>query len=174
MIQRNGVIIAYGAALAGTLLWCTMLVAAPFFTHTGGIWTGWGETIYAGFHRICHQIEGRSLHIWGYPFAACARCSAIYFAFLAGTLVYPFIRPLRTPQTTSRRTLLLALLPMGVDVALAVAGVHDSTTISRLITGAFFGLLLPFVVLPVYLGAVLEHFSHSPTLPHHMKGTADA
>ena len=49
-----------------------------------------------------------------------------------------------------------------------------------LFAGAFglvmglFGLLLPFVVLPVYLGAVLEHFSHSPTLPHHMKGTADA
>jgi uncharacterized membrane protein len=174
MIQRHGVIIAYGAALAGTLLWCGLLAAAPFFAHTGGAWTEWGETIYAGFHRICHQIDGRSLHLWGHPFAACARCSAIYIAFLAGMLVYPFFRPLRTPQTTSRRTLMLALAPMAVDVALAVAGVHDSTTISRLITGAFFGFLLPFVVLPVYLGAVLELLSPTPTLSHHMKGTADA
>ncbi len=164
---------AYLLALAGTAVWCALVVAAPGFMHAGGAWTPIGETIYTGFHRICHQIDARSLHLFGFPLAACSRCSAIYFAFLAGTVLYPFVRPLQTPHTPSRLTFLLALAPVLVDVGLAISGVHESGTLSRLITGAFFGVMLPFVVLPVYLGAILEH-SPSSSIHTHLKGSFDA
>jgi len=165
---------AYALALAGTLVWCALVVAAPYCVHMGGSWVSIGETIYTGFHRICHQLDGRSLHLFGLPFAACSRCTAIYFAFLAGTVVYPFLRPIRTPHTPSRLTFLLALAPMLIDVGLALSGIHESDTLSRLITGTVFGAMLPFVVLPVYLGAVHEFSSRSSSVHTHMKGTVDA
>jgi uncharacterized membrane protein len=140
----------------------------------GGSWTPVGETIYMGFHRVCHQLDARSLHLFGLPLAACSRCTAIYFSFLAGMLVYPFLRPLRTPQTPSRLTFMLALAPMLIDVALALLGIHESDQITRLATGTFFGVMLPFVVLPVYLGAVHEFTSRSTSAHTHMKGTFDA
>jgi uncharacterized membrane protein len=89
-------------------------------------------------------------------------------------VVYPFLRPLRSPQIPSRLTFMLALAPMLVDVALAFLGIHESTQITRLVTGTFFGVMLPFVVLPVYLGAVHEFSSRSTTAHTHTKGTVDA
>jgi uncharacterized membrane protein len=157
---------AYAIALAATVFWCVMLVAAPYLVHVGGPWMAAGEIIYRAFHQICHQIDSRCLHIFGLPMAACSRCSSIYVAFLAGLMFYPFLRPLSSPGSPSRATLILAIAPMLADVALATAGVHESGTVSRLLTGTLFGVMLPFVVMPVYLGAVLEHSSPSQSVTH--------
>ena len=165
---------AYAIALTATVLWCAMLVAAPYLVHVGGPWTAAGEIIYRTFHLICHQIDTRCLHIFGLPMAACSRCSSIYVAFLAGLMLYPFVRPLSSPCSPSRATLILAVAPMLVDVALAAVGVHESSTISRLLTGTLFGVMLPFVVMPVFLGAVLEHSSPSQSVTNNSKGIVDA
>jgi len=172
--SMSKVAFAYALALAGTVVWCALVVAAPYCAHLGGPWAPIGETIYVGFHRICHQLDGRSLHLFALPLAACSRCTAIYFAFLAGTVVYPFLRSLRTPQTPSRLTFILALMPMLIDVGLALSGIHESNQLSRLLTGTWFGAMLPFVVLPVYLGAVHEFSARSTSAHTHMKGTVDA
>jgi len=166
--------LAYALALAGTILWCGMLVAAPACLHAGGAWNGLGETMYAVFHPICHQLDGRSLHLFGLPLAACTRCSAIYCAFLLGLVVYPFVKPLGTPHVPSRTTLILAIAPMLLDVVLAASGIHASDALSRLLTGALLGVMLPFVVMPVYLGAVLEHSRIPQSHFTHMKGSIDA
>jgi len=166
---------AYILALVAAMVWCALLFAAPLCADAGGSWTSAGETIYAGFHRICHQLDGRSLHVNGLPLAACARCSAIYLAFLAGMVLYPFFRPLSVACSPSRTTLVLALIPMLIDVGLAFLVISESTLITRLVTGTWFGLMLPFVVLPVYLGAVLEYSaSLPPSSLTQMKGKADA
>jgi uncharacterized membrane protein len=151
---------AYIAALSAAVVWCALLFAAPICVSAGGSWGAAGETIYSGFHRICHQLDARSLHVHGLPLAACSRCSAIYLAFLAGMVVYPILKPLNVAATPSRTTLVLALVPMLIDVALAMLDISESTTVTRIVTGAWFGLMLPFVVLPVYLGAVLEQQHH--------------
>lgn len=167
--------IAYALALAGTLMWCVLLLAAPACVHAGGPWNSVGETIYGGFHTICHQLDSRSLHIFGLPLAACSRCTAIYLAFLAGVVAYPFFKPISIPSSPSRRVLGLALLPMLIDVGLSATGLVESNMTSRLITGAWFGFMVPFVVLPVYLGAVLEQrASHSPSALTNTKGSVDA
>ena len=166
-------LLAYFVFLAGTLTWCMLILAAPLLTYAGGSAEAWGSVLYEGFHRVCHQYDVRTLHIAGEPLGVCSRCSGIYFAFLAGTLCYPLLRELRRPVVPSRGLLVVALLPMLIDVGFGFAGLHDISTTTRLITGAVFGALIPFIVLPVALGAVIERTS--PSLPlHPQKGTVDA
>jgi hypothetical protein len=50
--------------------------------------------------------------------------------------------------------LILSLVPIGIDVALATFGIHESTTTTRVITGLIFGLALSIVLVPV-----LEEFA---------------
>ncbi|MCC6395542.1 MAG: DUF2085 domain-containing protein [Bacteroidetes bacterium] len=170
----NRSVAAYLVILAGAFLWCALIVAVPFLAHAGGGASFWADVLREPFHRVCHQLDGRSLHLWGEPIAVCSRCSAIYFAFLAGTLLYPLFRDVRRPHAPSRALLILALMPMLLDVALGLVGIAEVTTSSRLVTGALFGLLIPFVVLPVALGAVSERHAQPTILLHQPKGSVDA
>lgn len=165
---------AYAAVVAGAALWFALIVAAPLLTHAGGASAAWGAHLYTFFHPICHQLEGRSLLLFGEPLAVCSRCSAIYAGFFVGALIYPFFRRVGTPHAPSRTMLIVALAPMVLDVALGVAGLHDATIGTRLITGALFGLLVPYVVMPVVLGAVHEFNAHQPPISQLQKGSTDA
>jgi uncharacterized membrane protein len=166
-------LIAYLVFLAGATTWCLLILAAPLLTHAGGNGAAWGSVLYEGFHRICHQYDTRTLHIAGEPLGVCARCSGIYFAFLAGTLCYPLLRNLRRPVVPSRGLLVVAVIPMLIDVGLGFAGLHEISTTTRLITGSVFGALIPFVILPVALGAAIERTASFPPF-HQPKGTVDA
>lgn len=166
--------LAYGVVLTGAVLWCGLIVAAPVLTHAGGTAAVWGEQLYTFFHPLCHQLDSRSLHIAGAPLGVCSRCSAIYAGFLVGLLIYPFFRPVARPHAPSRTMLLVALSPMLLDVVLGIAGLHDATIGTRLITGGVFGLLVPYVVMPVVLGAVHESHNHQPPITQLQKGSPDA
>lgn len=146
--------VTYLGVAVSVTLWCTAIIAAPLFTAWAGAWQPAGEVLYRFFHQICHQFEGRSFHLSGEPLAVCARCSSIYFGFLVGVLAFPLVR--RQMRLSSRKLLILAGLPMLLDVAGGMLGIHEVTILSRSLTGAFFGVLLPFVILPVLMDAVLE------------------
>jgi len=166
-------LLAYLVFLAGAFTWCILILAAPLLSHAGGSGAAWGSVLYEGFHRICHQYDSRTLHMAGEPLGVCSRCSGIYFAFLAGTVCYPLLRDLRRPVVPSRGLLVAAVIPMLIDVGLGIAGLHEISTTTRVLTGSVFGALIPFVILPVALGAVIERTSSS--LPFHQpKGTVDA
>jgi uncharacterized membrane protein len=62
------------ALLAGSALWCLMILAGPVF---GNHW------VYEFFSRICHQDPARSWHLSGTQLPVCIRCTSIYFAFTA-------------------------------------------------------------------------------------------
>jgi uncharacterized membrane protein len=166
--------LAYAAVLAGAALWLGLIVAAPLLAHVGGAAAAWGTHLYTFFHPICHQLDGRSLHLFGEPLGVCSRCSAIYAGFLIGLCIYPFFRPVSTPHAPSRGMLVAALAPMILDVFLSLTGMHDATIGTRILTGAAFGLLMPYVVMPVLLGAVHELQSHQPPITHLQKGSTDA
>ena len=166
-------LLAYLVFLAGAFTWCVLILVAPLLIHAGGSVAAWGNVLYEGFHRVCHQYDARTLHIAGEPLGVCSRCSGIYFAFLAGTLCYPLVRDLRRPVVPSRGLLIVALIPMLIDAGLGFAGLHEISTTTRLITGSVFGAVIPFVILPVALGAVIERTSPSPPF-HQSKGTVDA
>jgi uncharacterized membrane protein len=127
--------------LASTLAWCGAIVLAPLL---GGPADPISRGIYAFFHLICHQIDDRSLHLAGHPLAVCSRCSAIYFAFLAGVILFPFVRL----SGSTRRLLILAAVPMVVDVAVGMLGLYEPSNVLRVASGAVFGVLAALIILP--------------------------
>ena len=145
----------------GTVAWCTAIVIPPMLLAAGGVWEVVGLGLYRLFHPICHQLDSRSFHLLGEPFAVCIRCSAIYLGFLAGVLVYPRISTVASQVYTRRAILLWSLLPMVVDVLLDELNVHSSNPTTRLVTGLLFGVIIPLYVIPSAQEAVQEIVSGS-------------
>jgi uncharacterized membrane protein len=141
-------VITYLLILGGAVLWCVALVLPPLLLSAGGAWGIVGLALYHPFHTICHQLAERSMCVLGAPLAVCMRCSAIYFGFLLGTLLYLPMRSFGVSITERRSLLIVSLLPLFVDAVLDVLGVHASTVTTRLITGSLFGVVVPFYVIP--------------------------
>ena len=145
----------YAVILVGALAWCVTIVAPTFLGNSSFAWLS--EFIYRFFNPICHQLPERSFHLMGEKLAVCSRCSSIYFAFLIGVIVYPFaVSSLRFSTAPSRRVLLAALLPMIIDVGLDFLGIHDSSILTRTLTGVLFGITIPFFVVPSAIEGVQQ------------------
>ena len=110
------------------------------------------------YERICHGIDERSIYIDGKPMAVCARCLGIYAGYVLGLIVYPFFRRVSSTNLPQRRWLILAMVPMGIDVLLSLLGFFDNTHLTRTLTGLIAGAAGAFYTLPglVSTGAVLR------------------
>lgn len=167
--------LTYLATLLGTSIWCLAIVLAPVCITLPAPFSSGGEAVYAVFQPICHQIPERSLAVAGHPLAVCSRCSAIYFAFLVATLLYPLVRDVRRPVIPPRWILVLALLPMVLDAVAGMAGLHDITITARLLTGAIFGFVVPFFVIPVAIEGIVQLSTPSAqSTSHNQKGLTNA
>ena len=142
------------------VVWCSCILAAPLLQNFSGPAKPLASILYRFFARICHQLDERSFHLNGEKWVVCIRCSAIYFSFLAGLGGYPLLRGLGSRTTPSLLWLVAASLPMAVDVGLSVAGIHASTSATRLLTGTLLGIVLPFYILPPLVDAITK-LSHS-------------
>jgi uncharacterized membrane protein len=128
--------------------WCAGILLAPLLKSFG---LAAGSFLYLWYAPICHQIDQRSLHLAGEKLAVCARCSSIYGSFLLALLIYPLVQRLSSPSLPKRWWLLVAVIPMVIDVSLNVTGIHTSTVTTRAVTGMFFGAILPFYLVPPLL-----------------------
>jgi uncharacterized membrane protein len=169
--------LTYTAILSGALVWCALILLAPAAASSSGFGP-LGSLVYAFFSPLCHQIASRSFHLFGEPLAVCGRCSAIYFGFLAGTIIYPLYRMRkgspRAPQP-GRMYLILSILPVLVDFTLEAAGVYDSSNVIRAATGAWFGVMLPFLIIPGAVEGVSQLFARpKPQAVTPVKGLIDA
>jgi uncharacterized membrane protein len=142
----------YTVLVVLTGIWCAGILAAPYFLHSSA--TGEARELYAFFSRVCHQQDARSFHLCGEKFGVCIRCTALYFSFFAGLLLYPVVRSLRHLSLPSHKFLLAIAAPMVLDVCLNLAGLVHSTTLSRVITGTVFGFFAPWFILPPLVEAV--------------------
>ncbi len=133
--------------------WCGGILLAPFLN---AIHNDAGSFLYFFYAPICHQIDGRSFHLFGEKLGVCARCSSIYLSFFLSLLVYPVMNQLATPSLPRKHWIALAILPMVVDVCLTVAGIHSSTLLTRAVTGALFGSILPLYLLPPLLEGIAQ------------------
>ena len=160
----------YLMILLGAATWCGLILAPPLFAASGE--PALAALLYGFFRPICHQIDGRSLHLFGLPLAVCARCSAIYIGFLGGTLAYPFFRD---PPIPGRAFIAVALLPMLLSVGAGMLGVNDGGNAGRVVTGGWFGLLIPFLLIPGAIEGVaqLSASSSTPSIQPE-KGSTDA
>ena len=115
--------------------------------------------LYGG--PVCHQIPERSLFVFGYSMTVCSRCFAIYAAFLAGCILFAFVRTKLKPWSIIY--FILLCVPMAIDGTTQLFGIAipralgsgwqlvwtvESTNELRVITGAIFGLASALYVLP--------------------------
>lgn len=85
----------------------------------------------------------------GYKIPVCARDIAIYLAMLLGLILLPLLQKIESENWPSRWILVAACVPIGLDGGFQLIGIHESTNLLRLITGAIVGLALPFYILPI-------------------------
>jgi len=135
----------YFILVAGTLLWCASLFVPPLVA--AFVSGSSARYFYSVFSTVCHQYDSRSLHIFGYKLAVCARCSGIYMGFLAGVLSLPITS--RKKIENSAPLLLVAALPMLLDVLLSTLGCYESNQLLRVFSGLFFGVLSAIVLAPM-------------------------
>jgi len=151
----------YTTFLVAIGLWCLAIVAAPMLHGYGGsVGRSIADAFYFGFAKICHQIDGRSFHLFGEKFGVCVRCSSIYFSFLAGLLFYPFARALEDNNIPEKRWLIVAILPMVIDAFLNDLGIHQSGDALRAVTGSIAGFVLAFYILPLFIEALTQLTFH--------------
>jgi uncharacterized membrane protein len=153
--------VVYAAVMAGTLVWLGLIAAAPWLLVRGQI--AGAALVYAGFSAICHQLPERSFRLWGQPLAVCARCTGIYAGFLAGLLVYPWVRRLADETFPDRRWLLLAAAPVVIDFAGGNLGLLPTTFGSRAATGALAGGAAAFYILPGFVSCFVSWFEGRTT-----------
>ena len=169
--------LTYAAILSGALAWCALILVAPAAASSGA-YGPLGSLLYAFFSPLCHQIDSRSFHLFGARLAVCGRCTSIYFGFLSGALAYPLVRRIKISTGSvqpGRMYLAVAVLPMLVDFALEAAGVYDSSNLIRASTGAWFGLLIPFLIIPGAIEGVSQLFARpKPPAVQPVKGLIDA
>ena len=152
--------------LISVFLWCAAIVATPVLASFDGAAAKAASLSYQFFFCVCHQLDSHSFHLAGFKFAVCVRCTSIYAAFFLGLLFSPMIKRTRIVDVHPARVLILSLVPMGFDVALATFGIHESTTMTRGITGLIFGLALTIVLVPVLEEFADKFLSHMHTLPN--------
>jgi len=131
------------------MLWscvCIAFLAAPLLAASGHKWAS--ALLYALFSPVCHQIPERSFAFFGHSWAACQRCSGIYFGLLLGSVV-PFATDsiLQSPRLR-RLWVICGAAPLVIDVMLQWSGIRTNTAVSRFLTGLLFGAMLSFLVLP--------------------------
>ncbi len=151
--------ITYSIFLAAVFLWCGMILLAPLASYSG--FAREANFLYTFFSRVCHQFDSHSLHLCGEKLGVCARCSAMYFGFFLGIVVYPLFRPLSDASLPHRRWFVIAAIPMCFDVFLATFGIHPATLLTRLFTGGVFGFIIAFTIIPGLIMAVSSLSSSS-------------
>ncbi len=121
------------------------------------------------FDPLCHQLPERSPHVAGVPLAACHRCYGIYVGVLAGAAAFPLLRrwrPLRRHVAArGGRVLMAAGVPTAIDWAGDVAGLWANTPVSRMSTGALFGLVAGYVFARAVVQAVRPQHVRSTHVP---------
>ena len=133
--------------------WCGGMILAPALVER---FPGLANALYAFYAPVCHQIDVRSFHLFGGKLAVCIRCSSIYFTFFLSLLAFPLFRSVTNPAYPANSWIALAMVPMAVDVFLDLTGLHTSSALTREITGALFGAILPLYLVPPLLEGVSQ------------------
>ena len=131
-VNKKGRIVAF----LGLSVWILGIFAAPLFYSRGD---AGAQLIYGIFGRVCHQLPGRSLSVYGFPLAVCARCSAIYMTGWLLLLYYQFRSDVRLLPVS---VYLVLSSPMIIDFLFEKFSLYQDLILLRIITGALFGIAI--------------------------------
>ncbi len=112
--------------------------------------------LYLFFAPLCHQLPERCFSLLGFPLAVCQRCFGIYLGLFLGSLSHLFRAPKFLRTISDRTWIILAALPLVLDVGLAAALIASSTPWTRLVTGLIFGAMLAAILLPALVQFVRD------------------
>lgn len=143
----------YAGLVLIALGWLALIFGTPLLADSHGVLS---LVLYRSFSAICHQMPERSFHLHGFPLAVCSRCTGIYAGFLVGLLIAPLVRNLRECEMPHRRWLILAALPVLADFSVDFVGLVNNTFVSRAATGALFGAVAAFYILPGFVATFRE------------------
>lgn len=105
-------------------------------------WLGvsWRLGLMEFFSTLCHQDPARSFSTNGHALGVCHRCIGIYGGLLGGALVYPLVHTFL--EKRMRGVAIALAIPVAFDWGLGVLGLWANTPLTRVSTGALFGLAL--------------------------------
>jgi uncharacterized membrane protein len=157
--------VIYVSILIFCLLWCGAIIVAPLWHDSPGVRGVISEYSYSFFSKSCHQLDGRSLHLAGFKLGVCSRCTSIYFSFLLGVILYPFIRKLNNIDLPSLIFLGIGAGLVAVDAGLDFFDIVKNTYLTREISGAVLGIVLPFYIIPGTIRVFYEFFNPPKVIP---------
>ena len=152
---------SYLVLLALALVYDLLFTFPPILMHLGIN----ADLLYTFFKPVCHQIDARSFHIFGYKLAVCSRCASIYYGFTFGIILYPFFRPLQHVEIPNLIFLVIPLIALIADFSLDYTSAVRNTFMSRSITGSILGISLAFYAAPVWI-SLLKEFKTKRLLPN--------
>ena len=139
-------ILMWAILLMGSLLLVGLILAAPVAAASQHSFVA--ASLYQAFSHLCHQLPDRSFFVVGHPLSVCARCTGVYTGFALSTLLYPLLTSLRRTNPPARKWLFIAAAPLAIDFGLGLLSIWENTHASRFLTGALFGGVVVFYVMP--------------------------
>ena len=107
---------------------------------------GLARPIYSFNGLFCHQRDDHSFALLGEKMPCCERCAAIYGSIALAGLLFAFANGhVRAPRISE---VALLSLPLVVDGGAQLIGLWESTTATRVMTGAIFGIAMCWLLLP--------------------------
>lgn len=150
----------YNIYLTGLTILISLPLLAPVFLHLG--LTQVAKVIYFIYSFFCHQFAYRSIHLYNYQFAWCARDTGIWIGiWLAALLiklgkvkgikwywVVPFVIPIALDGGIQTIFTVLNVSSSGDLVGLPL---YMSNNLTRFMTGSIFGIGLSLWLSPMIL-----------------------
>ena len=143
---------SYLLLLALALIYDLLFTLPPILLHYGFN----ADLVYRFFRPVCHQMDARSFHIFGYKLAVCSRCAWIYYGLTIGIASYPFFRSLNNVKIPNLTYIMIPLACLAVDFIVNFIGIARNTFLSRSISGGFVGVSTAFFLVPVWISLMKE------------------
>lgn len=159
----------YLILLIALFTWCLLILLPVLLVNTGDTGKYISEIDYKYFGHICHQFEGRSLHLGGHKMTVCARCSGIYFGFLIGVVFIPLFKKIK--MINIKYALVLISLPIIIDIGLDFLGIHQCTLLTRSLTGLLFGFPSAILLYPSFEQAISQLINQKERKQYHVRKT---
>lgn len=109
---------------------------------------GPSSRVFEFYRYVCGQTPSHSFFVAGYQMCLCSRCLAIYSSLLASGLLLAIFRYRADIRAIGWKWWLLGMVPMALDGGTQAFGWHESNVYLRLLTGAIFGVMTAWFVLP--------------------------